>query len=330
MSRLIMTNGDNAAQRIDALGLGDIVLPWRDVLHEGPVLPCDSLREQSVGRAAFIAGFADMPQADVARDFVQRDDVFLAVAGEDASRIELWFEHDLYDQLQLMQILDVLYRQFPKKDVYLVQANFYLSEMADEDFKDLPQQAVKMTVGQKEYGAKAWRSFCASSPGEIEKVLAQEAPLPFVEKALDRVLREYPDAETGLPLSISYALSLLHEQETAKIKEMFHHMQKCEAAKFMGDLSFAHLVDTLITAPVAVLCGHGKSLVQLTECDYMDFFDQTVMLSAFGHKIIDGQANNLDVNPDQRWIGGVQLSGDNMYVFDHKRDKIIRARRPSQ
>ncbi|GGF67070.1 hypothetical protein GCM10011332_21470 [Terasakiella brassicae] len=38
MSRLIITNGDSTAQRI-----ADIVLPWRDVLHEGPALSCDNM-----------------------------------------------------------------------------------------------------------------------------------------------------------------------------------------------------------------------------------------------------------------------------------------------
>jgi len=323
MSCLIITNGDSAAQRIAELGIADIVLPWRDVLHEGPVLPCDDLCEQSVGRVAFIAGFADMSQADVARDFAQRDDVFLQAAGEQGTRIELWFEHDLYDQLQLMQILDVLYRQFPTKDVYLVQADFYLAEMTNEDFEELPQQAVKIALSQKEYGAKAWHAFCAPDPNMIGDFLTQEATLPFVYKALQRLLREYPDAETGLPLSVSYALSLLCEKETAKIKDMFLHMQICEEAKFMGDLSFAHLVDSLIATSEPVLCGTEKPLSKLADCEYMSFFEQTVKLSSLGHKIMDGQASNLDVNPEQRWIGGAQLSCDNMYVFEGKGNKII-------
>ncbi len=330
MSRLIITNGDSAAQRIKELGVADLVLPWRDVLHEGPVLPCDDLCEQSVGRAAFIARFADMSRADVARDFAQRDDVFLQAAGDQGARIELWFEHDLYDQLQLMQILDVLYRRFPAKDVYLVQADFYLAEMVNEDFKELPHQAVKIALSQKEYGAQAWHVFCAPDPEMIVDFLTQEAILPFVHKALQRLLCEYPDAETGLPLSVSYALSLLCKKETAKIKEMFLHMQKCEEAKFMGDLSFAHLMDGLINAPVPVLCGDGKTLLKFNECEYMAFFEQTVKLSSLGHKILDRQANNLDVNPDRRWIGGVHLFCDNMYVFDRKGDNFICAVRPPQ
>ena len=34
---LFITNGDFAAGRIAASGLTGEILPWRDVLHEGPV-----------------------------------------------------------------------------------------------------------------------------------------------------------------------------------------------------------------------------------------------------------------------------------------------------
>ena len=42
-------------------------------------------------------------------------------------RIELWFEHDLYDQLQLLQILDVFAGEdLPKRQIAPVQADEYL------------------------------------------------------------------------------------------------------------------------------------------------------------------------------------------------------------
>lgn len=52
---LFVTNGDSAAGRILQAGLSEEVLPWRDVLHEGPVpsgLSPEGLREV---RARFIA-----------------------------------------------------------------------------------------------------------------------------------------------------------------------------------------------------------------------------------------------------------------------------------
>src|SRR5919206_483284 len=53
---LHITNGDHAARLIAATGVGGEVLPWRDVLHEGPVPEGLSLDELRPVRAPFIAG----------------------------------------------------------------------------------------------------------------------------------------------------------------------------------------------------------------------------------------------------------------------------------
>jgi hypothetical protein len=67
---LHVTNGESVS--IPETGLGGEVLVWGDTLHGGPV-PAGS---------------------DAA--FARHDEIVL------------WFEHDLYDQLQLIQILDRL------------------------------------------------------------------------------------------------------------------------------------------------------------------------------------------------------------------------------
>ena len=52
---LHITNGDRAGDLIRSSGLPGDVLPWRDVLHEGPVRRASTLEEQSEGRIAFLA-----------------------------------------------------------------------------------------------------------------------------------------------------------------------------------------------------------------------------------------------------------------------------------
>ena len=37
--RLIITNGDDAVARMREAGIRGEILPWRDILHEGPVPP---------------------------------------------------------------------------------------------------------------------------------------------------------------------------------------------------------------------------------------------------------------------------------------------------
>jgi hypothetical protein len=79
-------------------GLARRVVYWRDVLHEGPVpeVPPAELRRI---RAEYLAGH---DSAGVLRQLTERDQAL--EAGCDGEYV-LWFEADLYDQLQIAEIL---------------------------------------------------------------------------------------------------------------------------------------------------------------------------------------------------------------------------------
>ena len=94
---LHLTNGDSTVPGLLGTGLAETVLPWRDVLHEGPVpdVPDAELRRI---RARFLAGAA---AADIGTEaeFERRD---RALAEHRDGEFVLWFEADLYDQLQVV------------------------------------------------------------------------------------------------------------------------------------------------------------------------------------------------------------------------------------
>ena len=88
---------------MERAGIAGDLLSWRDVLHEGPVpdLPPDELRAV---RAQYLATLGEGDAATVEADLLARDER-LAAALAEGEPVVLWFEHDLYDQLQLIQIL---------------------------------------------------------------------------------------------------------------------------------------------------------------------------------------------------------------------------------
>lgn len=103
-----MTNGDAAVFDIArAAGVApEAVLPWRDVLHDGPVP--DGLGAEALARvrAAHIAERGWAGEAEALVGFLERD-ARLAAHPDDAE-VVLWFEDDLYDALQLAQLGDRL------------------------------------------------------------------------------------------------------------------------------------------------------------------------------------------------------------------------------
>lgn len=98
-----MTHGDTVVGTMKSVGLQGDFLPWRDVLHQGPVPAELSPGELRRVRARFLLESRRDWFMDGLAYFTARD---RALVGADD--VLLWFESDLYDQLQLLQILDLL------------------------------------------------------------------------------------------------------------------------------------------------------------------------------------------------------------------------------
>ena len=204
---LHVTNGDAVVPALRATGLAREILPWRDVLHEGPVpdVPDDELRRV---RAAFLAGEGaeDVGTAD---ELAQRDRTL--DARRDGEYV-LWFEADLYDQLQLIQILARLrdLAVAPGRITlicigeHLGIAHFGgLGELSAEQLGRLPTVAASpLTGGALEHAARAWGALRAPDPGGLGSIAeTPSSELRFVAEAFDRLGREYPSIRDGLSLT---------------------------------------------------------------------------------------------------------------------------------
>ena len=105
---LNVTNGDAAVFDVArAAGVPpESVLPWRDVLHDGPVPAGLGAEALARVRAAHIAARGWAGEAEALVAFLERD-ARLGAHPLDAE-VVLWFEDDLYDALQLAQLGDRL------------------------------------------------------------------------------------------------------------------------------------------------------------------------------------------------------------------------------
>lgn len=135
---LHVTNGDVVAERLSRLGVQGIILPWREILHEGPLQPYKSFDTAgralfNLVRAEFIVeqGWVDDSPANVLFDMNQRDALLVERAWDE---IVLWFERDLYDQLLISQILTLIVgcERFAESGITLLHSDEHLSGLTDE------------------------------------------------------------------------------------------------------------------------------------------------------------------------------------------------------
>src|SRR5579872_4110569 len=121
---LHITNGESVS--LPQTGLPGETLYWNDALHDGPVPRGLELEELSRVRERFISEFFGMPLSEVS--FRRRDEAIARF--RDHEEVVLWFEHDLYDQLQLIQLLDWFAHQpAPLPKLSLINIDRYLGHL---------------------------------------------------------------------------------------------------------------------------------------------------------------------------------------------------------
>ncbi len=303
---LQITNGDSAGGTIAATKIGGEVLPWRDVLHEGPVPSGLSLEQLRGIRAAFIADQGWGKYERVLSELVHRDEVVLSASDQD--EINLWFEHDLYDQLQLLQVLSVLPEDaLHRSAIIQPERTEYLGQLSVDVLRSLYSQRQPVTAGQLIVARRAWDAFRSPDPAALLAFLREETgALPSVAPALLRHGQQFPSMENGLNRSERQILeSLVRQPQQMKTLYVEAH-QKREELVFMGDAVFATYVQRLGGAATPLLVIEtGKTPV----ADPQEFWRATVRITSAGRAVLNGEADMVRMNGIDRWLGGVYLEG---------------------
>jgi hypothetical protein len=305
---LHVTNGDIVVDLLGRAGLADTALAWADVLHEGPVpagLDDAGLRRV---RAEFLAG-ADGVDAPAALARLEARDRALA-ANRDGEYL-LWFEADLYDQLQIAQILATLGDLGVAPDrVTLVCVGEYpgiahfggLGQLEPEQLGGLLGAATEMTADALDLGADAWAALRADHPGRLGAIAASRSPqLRFLGEAFDRLSREYPSTRDGLSLTERRLLAATAEVGDGAAGAVFGRVGEREARPFLGDQFFFRSAARLAEGPVPLveLDPPGGEVVAATR----------LRLTPAGRRVLRGQADHVALNGIDRWVGGVHLEG---------------------
>ena len=308
---LHVTNGDSTVEIMRrAHVVGDIVA-WQDVLHEGPVpaLPAAELR---LLRAEHLATLGPQSAAEIEAGLRARDER-LDAAVETGERVVLWFEHDLYDQLQLLQILAGL----PDRPVgiELICVGSFpgrpglagLGELEPEELASLWPARAPATHEHVRAARAAWAVFRGTDPRAIARAAAGgDERLPFLAAALRRLLEELPGAGDGLARTERQLLAAVAAGARTRERAFVAAAAK-EEAPFLGDtIAFDRLEE---------LARGTQPLVTA---------DAGLELTAAGAEVLAGRADRVALIGFDRRLGGMHLrAGNGLWRWDAARDALL-------
>ncbi|HEY0640822.1 MAG TPA: hypothetical protein VGD67_24590, partial [Pseudonocardiaceae bacterium] len=291
-------------------------LPWRDVLHLGPVpaLPPDALRRE---RAAFLASCGWTTEAAAASDLGTRDATLARHRGE----LVLWFEADLYDQLQLVQVLAALAADgADPARITLVCVGEYpgighfggLGELTPEQLLGLRPGGATLTAAALDLAASAWAALTAPTPEGWASVAATvSGELRFVPEAFDRLGRELPSTRDGLSLTERRVLAA-SAGGPLPAAAVFRQVSARETRPFLGDSGCFRLITGLVAdGLLAAATPVGP--------------DTEVAPTGDGRRVLGGSADRVDLAGFDRWVGGTHVvAPDAMWRWDEGTERVTR------
>jgi hypothetical protein len=306
--RLNITNGDNTVTRMQEAGIQGKIIPWRDVLHEGPVNASLSLHDLSELRALFIAerGWDDF--AHVSGDFDQRDRTLKQL--DSFSEIVLWFEEDLYDQLQLLQLLDFFAKRGQRNEkLFLILIAGYLPTLSSTALADLEPGRKAVTPDQLELGRRAWMAFGSTDPSAISRIISEDtSALPYLASALRRHLEEFPSLTTGLSRSEAAALTAIEGGHSTPVAA-FLEVGKKEQNVFLGDIVFYWYLERLSDSdtPLVTWKDGSRVVAPRGKEDSREFVTGELTITDVGRDVLAGKQDWQRINRNSRWLGGVEI-----------------------
>jgi hypothetical protein len=302
-----VANGTCTTRLIDTAGLPGTTSLWADPLYDGPVpggLADDDLIEV---RARYLGGHgADVvdPRNDLRR---WRDAI---AAHERYDELVLWYEHDLFDQLNLVQLLPWIRERLPSEAaVSLVCVGTFrhrpefrgFGELTPAEIAELFGTRERVRHGQYALAAHAWDGFRAAAPEALDDLRRGDTEaLPYLAPAITRLLEEYPWAGDGLSRTERRFLSLVAPGPTT-LATLFPHMAEA------GDV--LHVTDLSLVDLAAALARSSPALVVVDGPDGGGPLDRIVALTAAGEDVLAGRADRVSLCGVDRWIGGVHLQG---------------------
>jgi hypothetical protein len=301
---LHVANGTSVTMTLGPAGVPGATSIWADPLHDGPVpgdLDDDALMRLRMRYHAPSPDAAD-PRNDMRRwrQVIVKHDAY--------DELVLWFEHDLFDQLNLIQLLPFIRAHVPaSKQVSLIcigsfpgHPNFHgLGELYSAELASLFPTRQPVTGAQYDLAARAWDAFRQRTPegigefvGKPEGLQPRAEALPFLGPALRRFLQEYPWTSDGLSRTERRLLTLA-AQGQADWPASFPRMHDGEDFYHISDTSHAELAETLSTTSPPLITTSM----------------QFPSLTPEGRDVLEGRADRVTLCGIDRWFGGVHMQG---------------------
>ncbi len=244
---LHILNGDSTAQFFSKATIQGDVIVWREMLCEGALHKDVGSDEFWKKRYVFFEeeiGVTRLEYYDkTIKELIKIEEI------SNYNEVVLWFEYDLFCQVNLMALCVYLLKHF-RKDInyYLVctghekgkQFLQTLSDYSSDEYQTLYNDKIKLTRNNLLFAEQCWHVIVENNLEELKVFdFNKQYKFKYLQKAIDQHLQRFP-SQNGLNQIENKILEIINSgvsDRNSIVKEMLLWQQK-ETVYGFGDLQY--------------------------------------------------------------------------------------------
>ena len=328
---LQILNGDSTAGLLREAEMPGEIQPWREALVAGPTPRELSPEEWIARRAQFLS------QADPEHDLeyctnALRDQEQVLESYPQHDEVVLWFEHDLFCQVNLLYLLNWFRgKKLGKTTLSLICIDSFpgmigfrgLGQLSPQQLASLMERRHEIESEVLRLAHRAWSAYCAPTPEELCEFVNQDSsPMPFLKNALLVHFERFPSLRNGLGKIENMALEII-AGGVNEFEPLFCIFSELEPTFGLGDLQFFDSLKKMISArkPLIEVSRQGKLNKPF---NLVTFMDSSFELTPAGEAVLRAHQDFIEINGIDEWLGGVRLQGQhNLWRWNEEAEKLV-------
>jgi hypothetical protein len=251
-SLLHITNGDSFTTTLKSLPLKGDIITWREMLCEGKTL-CN-VGSESFWKTRF--EFLNKNYKVSKSWFIEKTlkEYRSLCNHKQQDQIVLWFEYDLFCQINMLAVLSWLKTHRRHAEISLVCSGkedetdklYALNELSKEQLVKLYENRVVLTQDDIEYADYVWQLYCSDNPIRLENLgNFQDFQFAYLSDALKAHLKRFPTIHNGLNDMENTVLNIAAQGSDLKRPELLGSILRNQGHYGFGDSQYERMLNRM-------------------------------------------------------------------------------------
>lgn len=288
-SLLHITNGDCFTEKLSTLKLKGDVITWREMLCEGKTLT--NVGSESFWKARF--EFLNKNYKVSKSSFIEKTlkEYRSLCNHKQQDHIVLWFEYDLFCQVNMLAVLSWLKVNRKYAEISLVCSGkedssdklYSLNDLDSDQLMKLYENRKILSQDDIEYADYVWQLYCSDNPIRLENLTDfKNYQFDYLSDAITSHLHRFPSVKNGLNAMENNILQLSVDKRPTSKRELLKTVLENQGSLGFGNSQYERAITRLkplfTTFNPVRLTKKGKEILNSTTSYYSHIQDDNVYL----------------------------------------------------